>query len=48
MDEDLHLRSWARTLLWAAPEELEEVTKETVGIHVLLWRSLFACDIPRR
>ena len=48
MDEDLHLRSWARTLLWTAPEELEEVTKETVEIHVLLWRSLFVSDIPRR
>ena len=48
MDEDLHLRSWARTLLWAAPEELEEVTKETVGIVAPLTHSLFGSDIPRR
>ena len=28
--------------------ELREVTKDVVGIHVLLTRSLFACGIPRR
>jgi hypothetical protein len=27
---------------------LEEVTKEAVGIHVLLTRSFFGDDIPRR
>jgi hypothetical protein len=27
---------------------LRAVTKEVVGIHVLLTRSLFACDILRR
>src|SRR5271166_2606771 len=29
-------------------ESLQEVTKEVVGIHVPLTRSLFACDILRR
>jgi hypothetical protein len=28
--------------------KLQKVTKEVVGIHVLLKRSLFACDILRR
>ena len=28
--------------------ELQEVSKEAVGIHVLLIHSLFACDILRR
>jgi hypothetical protein len=28
-------------------DELQEITKEAVGIHVLLIRSLFGDDIPR-
>ena len=33
---------------WGYPRALQSLTKEVVGTRVLLTRSLFVCDIPRR
>jgi len=48
LDFDLRLQFFLSHSLCGALKNVQGIIKEVVGTHVLLRRSLFACDILRR